>query len=484
VPSPDRIPDGAETDEGIDAELAIDFAKFVWGAPRRHPRGSLAIFVVVALVSLALAFLTPRSYEAEVKLLVQRAALVPTLGNPRRSVPTDSELPLRSVPEYVLRYENLVALVKGTNLVDRWEATRPPATRLKDAVVQAVAGPPSEADRLRALVGVLEKRMRVTVEDDTIDLVVEWPSAQLAYQLVALAQQRLLDESFALDVSAITEAIAILEGHADAERQHVDAALAEMQRLRDALQPAPASSAGAGARVEMVPGAPSAGRKDAMALLADKRRAIRDLEEQKQRRVGDLRAQLVQLRTQYTDEHPAVLELQRRITGADEDPAELSELRSEERALLAQLANEPRPAAVATTVAAPRGASAAVGRSSPDEDASYDLARTKLHTAERKYEELRDRIDAARIELDAARAAFKYRFTTLVPAEVPQKAKKPNPLMIGLGGIVLAAVLAFFVAAAADLASGRILEPWQARRAAELPVLGRVDGRSRAGSPP
>jgi hypothetical protein len=163
-------------------------------------------------------------------------------------------------------------------------------------------------------------------------------------------------------------------------------------------------------------------------------------------------------------------------------------MKNEERALLAQIATA-NAAPVTTAPGAPRTAAPAAPRpvgasvtseaqvaraAVPDEDAQVSVARTKLQTATAKYQDLMDRIDAAHIELETARAAFKYRYRELTPPEVPRKARKPNAPLLILGGLLLAAVLAIFACAGADLASGRFIETWQVRRRLKMPVLGEV----------
>ena len=89
-----------------------------------------------------------------------------------------------------------------------------------------------------------------------------------------------------------------------------------------------------------------------------------------------------------------------------------------------------------------------------------------------KYQELLGRIDGATIELDTARAAFKYRYSVVRPAQVPKNPEKPKASVV-LGGGLAAAVL--FAAVAADLRAGRIVEAWQIERLLGVPVLAEVE---------
>jgi uncharacterized protein involved in exopolysaccharide biosynthesis len=110
-----------------------------------------------------------------------------------------------------------------------------------------------------------------------------------------------------------------------------------------------------------------------------------------------------------------------------------------------------------------------------DSDGRAQLARSKLDAAIKSYQEVAGRIDAANVELDIARAAFKYRYTVVTPAEIPKKPKKPVAALIGAGSFVAAALLAVLFAVAADAWRGRILEAWQVRRRLKVDVLGELD---------
>ncbi|MEO5728208.1 MAG: hypothetical protein ABI134_24580, partial [Byssovorax sp.] len=115
------------------------------------------------------------------------------------------------------------------------------------------------------------------------------------------------------------------------------------------------------------------------------------------------------------------------------------------------------------------------GRPSADDDDSPQRApaRARLAAGVQKYEDLRARVDSARIELNTAMAAFKYRYTNVGPAEVPRQPTKPSVPLIVLGGLVLSILLAVAVPAVKDLTSDRLIEPWQARRL-PIPVLAEV----------
>ncbi|HYO65924.1 MAG TPA: chain-length determining protein, partial [Archangium sp.] len=90
-------------------------------------------------------------------------------------------------------------------------------------------------------------------------------------------------------------------------------------------------------------------------------------------------------------------------------------------------------------------------------------------------QQLRKRIDGAKLERDISQASFKYRYTVLTPAEFPRTPVKPNAKVIALGGIFAGILLGIFAALARDVLSGQLLQAWQVRRGLGLPVLAELD---------
>ena len=88
-----------------------------------------------------------------------------------------------------------------------------------------------------------------------------------------------------------------------------------------------------------------------------------------------------------------------------------------------------------------------------------------------------DRINAAQLELDAARAAYKYRYAVIWPAQVPKRPVSPKPpKVLGLGALA-SFLLAAFAAILAEVRAGRVLERWQIERTLNLRVLAELRRR-------
>ncbi|MGC4121433.1 MAG: hypothetical protein QM765_44025 [Myxococcales bacterium] len=332
--APAPTPPSARPDDSgdlFDWALGRAFVGFGLRAVRRHWALGLGAFAgVLGMAALALAVL-PKTYKTTVKILTARNQVMTGLANPGRAVPREADAPTQAASELILRHDNLVAMVKQTNLLDQWDASRAPAVAAKDWLLGVFRGPPSEEDRLNALVGVLEKRLRVTTGDDgTVSIEIEWPDAQMAYQLVQAAQQNFIETRHAVEVSTITEAISILEWHAASQGENVQSVLDELRKAREAAAPAKAGDKTTAGPRRVAPGVvrPRSQSQDqelaqAKAILAARQRALADLEDYRRKRLAELQGQLVEQTATYAPAHPLVVATQESIAAMGKDSPQI-----------------------------------------------------------------------------------------------------------------------------------------------------------------
>jgi uncharacterized protein involved in exopolysaccharide biosynthesis len=486
-------------EEGFDFGLQKERVGFVLHAARRRPKLAILTFVVVAALGLTVSATMPRVYNSQVKLLAQADLVVPALTN--RAVPREAENPTRNVADQIMRRDNIVGLVKEANLVERYYATRPLPLRLKDKLL---AGKMSLDDKQRVLVGTLEKKLSVTVQDNNVTLGVDWSDPQLAYDLVTLVQKNFLEARYDDEVAMVSDAITFLQEREKARAHDLDVALDEYQQKRNEYEQkrneSLASSSGptrGGSPVVPSPGAlrgrampsPAAvsADPDLTTGLEDARRQIRALEDERQRELDTLRSQLAQAQLTLTPQHPTVIALQRKIDTLSAPDPQIAQLKAGERALLAQMA--PRTP-VAPSLTPPRAGTASDPSSSSDpvaapsslpiplpagewgDDALSQLVRSKLEGAIRGYQDAVERLDVANTELEIVRNAFKYRYSVITPAEVPRDPKKSTTTLVGVGSVLGGLLLGLLLAAGADAWSGRVLEEWQVPRRLKLEILG------------
>lgn len=483
----------------FDYQLIRDVIGFVFRGVRRHRVLSVAAFMVLAVGGVVGSTLVPRTWHAEAKLLANQNEIIRALGNPRSSL--QSEDPTRAARELIFAHDNLVSLIKQTNLLKAWEEHRPPVVKVKDLLVRLVSGPLTDEDRIDAMVGTLEKRLKVETDAQTVTISIDWQDPQTAYLLVETAQQNFLETRHVTEMTAISEALAILESHASQVQKTVDDTLRELERTREerrkgtpaAGKPAEpigetASSAGAPVPAEPAPNAPPAATEQELAqlkfLLNSKKRALADLEDFRTRRLQELNAQLQEFRVQYAEQHPIIIDAQQRIAQMKLDSPQMTQVKGDIEQLVAEYQRkggrdpdslvEPSRSNPRVVRRPQQAAQAALSLSELAEDPLVEHARNNLRVAAAKYEELMMRIDGARIEQDTARAAFKYRYSVVRPASVPKKPASPNAAVLIGGALALAFFVALCIGAAFDVRSRRLVESWQVARRLGMPVLSQV----------
>ncbi len=492
---PAPLPKTTATGPGDDADLELfdygvvrDWGRFVLGAFSRHRLLGIGCLIIVVSGSIGAAAFLPRKYESSTKLLTHQTGFMSSLSNPYRG--GQDEGPTRAARERVLARDNLEKIVTQTNLIEEWQKSRNPLLSLKDRMFQVLSGPWSKEDWMDVLVGTLEKRLSVNADEGTIEIRIAWPEPQMARRIVETAQQNFLEQRHVSEVAAISETIQILETHATQTQTAIDEALANLQRVIDERSrpnrpaaPAPSPQpvpAPAPRPVAAAPAAPSPEVVQLKFLLRAKQRAITDLEEFRQRQLTELRSQLEQQRVIYNKSHPVILELEQRVESLQKDSPQLLSLKREEAELLKEIESKGGNREERTAETAPmpvRRTSTAMETSlsslAPDleRDPTVTVAQDQLRVALARYQELLMRVEAARLELDTARAAFKYRFSVVSPALTPRKPSAPNVPFILIAGLLAGILLSFVACAGLDIWRRSVCETWQIERQLKLPVL-------------
>jgi hypothetical protein len=486
----------------IDFSLISNLLAYAVGSIGRHKPLVVSLFVAIVGVTVSSLFLLPKTYHVETRLLAQRISAL-SLKN------SQDDAPARSAVETVMRRENLVAIVRQTDLVHQWYNHRAPLPHLKDLVVQLLTKPEPEQQTIEWMADVLAKRMTVTTPSDgIIEIEVDWPDPGMAFRLVDAAQQNYLEARQATEITAIAEQIAILRNHAATLRTDIDAAVEAIEKVRAARLAKPVPTESAAEPLEAPPkqvptaGAPPRRPSEPDPELAHlkvaieaKQVAINDLEEFRRRRLLELNASLAEKRAMYTDNHPTIIDLRQTIASFSTESPQVQALRADVERLQRQFDAMSATAAAESRVVPVINAAGAVvtppplpgsiirieQESADERDPAMMYARTQLRDAMEKYSSLRAQIEASQIDFDTAEAAFKYRYSVVDPPVEPKKAAKPNPLAVTFAGLIGGLVVAIFAAVALDVRRGRFVARWQVERALELPTLAEIDDATLAG---
>jgi len=473
--------EGAEPSDLFDYRRLREYAAFAIHSLARRKGLALTVFTAVFGCAVLSLYALPKEYDSDVKLLGQRNQVISSLAVPGRNMPTDADAPARAAFDTIMRRDNLVALIEQTGLVAHFYSHRSPAGRLKDRINSLLGREMTEDAKLDTVLGMLEKRLVVSSAaswqgEGTVSIGVEWPDPVMAHTLVEAAQQSFIEARHISELSNIAEAISILEGHSALMREEVEEAADSLARVRNAraARNAPAPSPAATAAPK--PARPSEASLQLKSIIDAKQRAIDDLEDFRKKRLLEIQARLSEQKAIYSETHPIVVDLAQSVRSMSNESPQVATLRREMNDLRSEYlrrgggdgAEKRAFASVPSEIVKVEVSERAV--ESPEEISKQ----TMLHQALSKYTALLDRIDSAKIEMDTARAAFKYRYSVFWPARIPNNPAKPKVPMVLGAGLIAGLLLALFASTAADVISRRVLEPWQVERDLAIPILGRV----------
>lgn len=402
------------------------------GAIRRRWFVCAAVFLSVLAATAVARARKPLAYRVEAKILAQRSQALPSVV---RTIPDDA--PGRSAWEMIHQHDNLVALVRQANLL----ANPPPAGRRSP-----------DSDPTEALVEQLDRELLVLNDEGTITVQLDWHDPQQAYLVVQSALQNFLEARHVQEITPIDEMISVFQGRASVLRKEL-ADASEQARTRVARAP----------RI-VIPRVPQPSEETVrvQSLLEGKQRALQDVEEFRRRRLADLQAQLDQARNTLSDAHPSVINLNKDIEALSRDTPLAQALRDDVGRLRKDYRERLAREGVSAGVTVPQPV---IDPGAPPEEDQ------RVRDVRQQYELMSQRLAQAQAELDAARAAFKYRYNVIWPPKVPRE-PLPYGRKILLAGIAAALALAVLAAVAPDLLRGVIVERWQVERSLGIPVLG------------
>jgi uncharacterized protein involved in exopolysaccharide biosynthesis len=466
IPRPPTESEG-EGDELFDlAGLRQDVA-FVLRAPTRHRRLAGIAFASIALLAAASSLVVPDVYQVQADILAQRS--------PAMLRGADWDAPTRAARETVVMRDNLIALCEQTGLLERHEKSRSPLGRLRTSIVTFLTGhEPAKADLTRALVEALEKRLQVWVtQEGTLSIKFEWPDPEIAFLIVEAAVQNFLETRHAQEMAALGETVTLLEARAAKLQQEVEATLSETERK---ARTRPRATAARRASRTALPLRRDMDVARLESTLNARRKALSDLEEFRQKRLAELQTQLAQKSSIYAERHPEVLLVRQSIAAMAQTSPQLETLRGEVRDLEREIARRGGQVAGAEGTSTPPPLPSDFLEIRPvveSDDIRLEHDREMFRFVSDEYGGALARLSMARMELETAKAAFKYRYSVISPPIYPKGPKRPYSLLRALGGILGGAAFAFFVTTAVDLWSGRIIEERQIVRNLGLSVLAR-----------
>ncbi|MES1187732.1 MAG: hypothetical protein ABUL60_28195 [Myxococcales bacterium] len=498
----------------IDFRALRNWLQFAMRAARLRRRLLFGMAGGMFLVAAILVNVIPKTYRVQCRLLAQRNPALALRGD------NNNESTTKSASDLVTRRENLINLVKQTNLLAHWKSHRGALARAKDKVMSWVSSPPTEQQEVDALADYLLTKMQVYSDDTSVSIQIDWRDPEMALRLVDAAQKGFLEVRHVQEVSSLAESVSILEARAASVRDEINAAVSSLQQLRskkqteekqdkqkavekqavkaDAEEKEKAASATKPTGPAKPPSeAPEVVEKRQQRLaelqvaIEAKERMLGDLETTRMRRLSDLQAKLQELRAVYTEQHPAITSAQQGIISASQESPQVAPLREELSKLRAE--NDQLRLASGLAPGRPGGGGGGSGRpsvtpggglgdvirieqeSAEERDPEIEYARSQLRFAIQSYQTLGAEISKTLVDLKTAEAAFKYRYTILTPPELPKGPIAPKAVPIVLAAIVGGLLIGLIGAVALELRQGVLYAPWQLEQGLALRVLAQVN---------
>ena len=476
----------AEGGSQLQAELLKGYLAFAKRALRSRWRVSALVVALGVPLTVSLALLLPPTYKCTTVLM--------GMGTPVLDG-RDQQNPLGSADGLIMRHENLEAIIRDTDLVNKFETRRPPLLKFKDKVMKALRGDMDQKTKVASLVGTLESKLEITPEkgDQTgqLTISVEWSDGQTAADIAQAARDSFVRARRTAEMSAFEDRAAILDAHASALRDEVQA-MAE-QVMAAARRGVAAAEETAVAPVTPTPATPSrvvrSGPRapDPLVLeelarlrerLASDKPKVAELENEWQRHLREEQAKLADLKLKYTSSHPQVVTEQERVAMLSQPPAELATLKAEIKAIEQDIRARDLMTGHSTTTTIPGapGAPGAPAELSPaiiqalEKDGVVPALRAQLSKAVVQYGDLRGDMRMDRIALDTAQAAFNHRYQVIIPADAPSKPAKPKTALVMIAGLLFTLLLSLGLPVLLELRRNVIVERFQVHQL-QLPVL-------------
>jgi uncharacterized protein involved in exopolysaccharide biosynthesis len=474
--------DDADSGGGLQIEVLKSYVAFFKRAVRERWLVALSVFLAgVSLTGLAAKYL-PRTFTCETIMM----------GDGSEVLERYNFSPFAGADGLIMRQENLEGIIRDTGLMRKYYARRPPLLKLKDQVSAKLFGPPSDEVLKDVLVGTLENRLQVAINNGLLRVSADWTDGPTAAELVEAASNSFLSARHNSEVSAFQDKMAILDEHATNLRREMDGLAKQIrviqeQKATDAKKAASVASSPTPGHIIRRSRAPETTDTVPAALtskLVDLKKKLADLDGDRQRRLQGEQEKLSELKLRLAPAHPEIITQQNLINMLSQIPPEVRSLQSEIDATEAELDERSRMAKAtgdgASGLTSGHGGSEAANEGVPTEiirlleDDGIDPALTaQLGGAISKYGDLRAELRSTRIALDTAQAAFNYRYKVIRPAEVPTSPTKPKIPLIVLGGLFGSLLLAFLIPVLSELRRGIMIERWQVHMVS-LPVLGEL----------
>jgi chaperonin cofactor prefoldin len=206
------------------------------------------------------------------------------------------------------------------------------------------------------------------------------------------------------------------------------------------------------------------------------------------RRLEELKLQLVNLKTRFSDEHPDVIKTRREIADVEKQIADARPGRQAQPSLLPNESDNPAHVNLTSQLAATRFEMDSLNRqiralrqraeqygsrleSAPQVEKAYNTLLLERNNTQLKYNDLMAKYMESQVAQGLEKERKGERFTLIDPARLPQRPVKPNRLAIVVIGFVLAVGSGVGFAAIREYSDNSIRDYRRLSRITPFPVL-------------
>ena len=414
---------------------------FVMRSVRSRIRLAFGVLLGFVALTAAITQALPRSYHVEARIYALPAENAP--GAIRATSEQAGGL-AQGAAEVVVGQQHLLELVRGHDLIGRWDRSRVPLQRLLDRVRGAQAQDPAARERM--MVSLLRKKLTVQVKGPEVTLFFDWPEAQGAYEVVEESSQKLIAARHDAELSPLERRVASLAESAKQAQVRIDDAVAKVDAARKERRKGARSASVRGLQAEgRFRDLPDAGLAALRMQLIASRKAIAAEEDVQRKHLNDLQVIYAEQKATLGPGHATLLETKRKLDAAERQGAQLEAMRAAEQQKLAEYVGQGGKEIELTAEAAPWPAEL------KDEDDAVAYGRARISMELAGLQQLFAEMGAARATLVEMRAAFDNRYAVVAPAELPESPASPKTLLLLLAGLLGGLILSVVASVSAEL---------------------------------
>ncbi len=448
-----------------------NYLGFGLGAIGRHKLLSALVFLLFAGAVIGTLEIMPRTWRVQAT-----AIALPSEYAPGSTRPPTNGAPVglaQAAADALVGRPVLESLTRDYALLESWDRNRPLPFKWKDQLFEWITGEVSTpADRLDALIKVLQKQLLVTVADNNVTITMDWPESATAVAVVGAMQQRLMESRFDAEIAPLEDKAAVLDARVRAAQDRIDTLIVELEQqteqMRKGAKPSTLRGMQAEGRWRDLPDPELVRLREA---ILSQRKLIRDQEDLHTKKLAELKGLLADQQATLGPGHFALAETRERLQVQEAQGSRIDVMKSEEQRLLEDFVLRGGKDA---DLSSEQGGVATWPVELRDDNERLAYRKARLAMELQQLANFMAESTQAQAAVAEAKAVFDQRYTVIQPSLPPRKPIAPNVPALTIAGLLGALVMAGFAAISVDIRGRRIFERWQLEDQVEVPLLAEV----------